>query len=77
MIVVLRDFSGSALRNVATLWGTNDNSHKILRSRPVEPHRNTVSGSLQKGHSLTLDTRPTKIQETAFNLLEIDPVRVR
>src|SRR5580692_7676232 len=39
--------------------------------------RNTVTTSLQKGHSFTLDTRPTAIQETAFQLLEIDPARVQ
>ena len=39
--------------------------------------RNTVSASLQKGHSFTLHTRPTQIQETAFRLLDIDPVRVQ
>ena len=39
--------------------------------------RNTVSASLQKGHSFTLHTRPTQIQETAFRLLDIDPLRVQ
>jgi hypothetical protein len=39
--------------------------------------RNTVSASLQKGHSFILHTRPTQIQETAFRLLDIDPVRVQ
>jgi hypothetical protein len=39
--------------------------------------RNTVTTSLQKGHSFTLHTRPTAIQETAFQLLEIDPARVQ
>ena len=39
--------------------------------------RNTVTTSLQKGHSFTLHTRPTAIQETAFKLLEIDPARVQ
>ena len=39
--------------------------------------RNTVTTSLHKGHSFTLHTRPTAIQETAFRLLEIDPVRVQ
>ena len=39
--------------------------------------RNTVCASLQKGHSFTLHTRPTQIQETAFRLLDIDPVRVQ
>jgi len=38
--------------------------------------RNTVTTGLQKGHSFTLHTRPTTIQETAFKLLEIDPTRV-
>lgn len=39
--------------------------------------RNTVATSLQKGHSFTLHTKPTAIQETAFKLLEIDPWRVQ
>src|SRR5580658_9961599 len=39
--------------------------------------RNTLTTSLQKGHSFTLHTRPTAIQETAFKLLEIDPARVQ
>ena len=39
--------------------------------------RNTVATSLQKGHSFTLHTKPTAIQETAFKLLEIDPGRVQ
>jgi transposase len=39
--------------------------------------RNTLTTSLQKGHSFTLHTRPTAIQETAFQLLEIDPTRVQ
>jgi transposase len=39
--------------------------------------RNTVATGLQKGHSFTLHTRPTAIQETAFKLLEIDPTRVQ
>src|SRR6201998_2907729 len=39
--------------------------------------RHTVTTSLQKGHSLTLHTSPTAIQETAFQLLEIDPARVQ
>jgi hypothetical protein len=39
--------------------------------------RNTVSTGLQKGHSFTLHTRPTALQETAFKLLDIDPVRVQ
>ena len=39
--------------------------------------RNTVSASLQKGHSFTLHTRPTQIQEAAFGLLGIDPIRVQ
>jgi transposase len=39
--------------------------------------RNTVSASLQKGHSFTLHTRPTQIQESAFRLLDIDPMRVQ
>ena len=39
--------------------------------------RNTVTTSLQKGHCFTLHTRPTAIQETAFQLLEIDPARVQ
>jgi hypothetical protein len=39
--------------------------------------RNTVAANLHKGHSFTLHTRPTKIQEIAFRLLEIDPVRVQ
>src|SRR5208283_4518 len=36
--------------------------------------RNTVAAGLQKGHSFTLHTSPTAIQETAFRLLGIDPV---
>ena len=39
--------------------------------------RNTVATNLHKGHSFTLHTRPTAIQETVFRLLEIDPVRVQ
>ena len=39
--------------------------------------RNTVTTNLQKGHRFTLHTRPTAIQETAFQLLEIDPARVQ
>jgi transposase len=39
--------------------------------------RNTVAAGLQKGHSFTLHTSPTAIQETAFRLLGIDPVRVQ
>src|SRR5277367_1967643 len=39
--------------------------------------RNTLITSLHKGHSFTLHTRPTAIQETAFKLLEIDPARVQ
>jgi hypothetical protein len=39
--------------------------------------RNTVSANLHKGHTFTLHTRPTKIQETAFRLLEVDPIRVQ
>jgi hypothetical protein len=39
--------------------------------------RNTVAALLQKGHSFTLHTRPTAIQEAAFKLLEIDPIRVQ
>src|SRR5271169_2142255 len=39
--------------------------------------RNTVTTNLQKGHSFTLHTRPTAIQEAAFQLLEIDPARVQ
>jgi transposase len=39
--------------------------------------RNTVSASLQKGHSFTLHTKPTQIQEAAFRLLDIDPIRVQ
>jgi len=39
--------------------------------------RNTVAASLQKGHSFTLHTRPTPIQEAAFKLLDLDPARVQ
>lgn len=39
--------------------------------------RNTVSASLQKGHSFVLYTRPTPIQEAAFKLLDLDPARVQ
>src|ERR1700691_1933731 len=39
--------------------------------------RNTVTTSLHKGHSFILHTRPTAIQENAFQLLEIDPTRVQ
>ena len=39
--------------------------------------RNTLITSLHKGHSFTLHTRPTAIQEAAFQLLEIDPARVQ
>lgn len=39
--------------------------------------RNTVSASLQKGHSFILHTKPTQIQEAAFKLLDIDPGRVQ
>lgn len=39
--------------------------------------RNTVAASLQKGHSFILHTRPTPIQEAAFKLLDLDPVRVQ
>ena len=39
--------------------------------------RNTVTTSLHKGHSFTLHTRPTAIQETAFKLLDIDPTRIQ
>ena len=39
--------------------------------------RNTVTTSLHKGHRFILHTRPTAIQETAFQLLEIDPARVQ
>ena len=39
--------------------------------------RNTVAASLQKGHTFILHTKPTKLQEAAFKLLDIDPVRVQ
>jgi len=39
--------------------------------------RNTVTTSLHKGHAFILHTRPTAIQENAFQLLEIDPTRVQ
>lgn len=39
--------------------------------------RNTVSASLQKGHSFILHTKPTQIQDAAFKLLDIDPGRVQ
>ena len=39
--------------------------------------RNTVTTSLHKGHGFILHTRPTAIQENAFQLLEIDPTRVQ
>jgi hypothetical protein len=39
--------------------------------------RNTVTTSLRKGHGFILHTRPTAIQENAFQLLEIDPKHVQ
>jgi hypothetical protein len=39
--------------------------------------RNTVAAGLHKGHTFILHTKPTKVQEAAFKLLEIDPVRVQ
>jgi hypothetical protein len=39
--------------------------------------RNTLAAELQKGHTFILHTKPTKLQEAAFKLLEIDPVRVQ
>jgi hypothetical protein len=39
--------------------------------------RNTVSTSLQKGHIFILHTKPTKLQQAAFKLIDIDPVRVQ
>ena len=39
--------------------------------------RDTVTTSLHKGHGFILHTRPTAIQENAFQLLEIDPTRVQ
>jgi transposase len=39
--------------------------------------RNTVAASFQKGHTFILHTRPTKIQEAAFKLLDLDPARVQ
>ena len=39
--------------------------------------RNTVSTSLQKGHTFILHTKPTKLQQAAFKLIDIDPVRVQ
>jgi hypothetical protein len=39
--------------------------------------RNTMAAGLQKGHTFTLHTKPTRLQEAAFRLLEIDPVRVQ
>ena len=39
--------------------------------------RNTLAAGLQKGHTFILHTKPTKLQEAAFKLLEIDPVRVQ
>jgi transposase len=39
--------------------------------------RNTVATAMHEGHSFTLHTRPTRIQEKAFELLDLDPVRVQ
>jgi hypothetical protein len=39
--------------------------------------RNTVTTNLQKGDRFSLRARPTAIQETAFQPLEIDPARVQ
>jgi hypothetical protein len=39
--------------------------------------RNTVATDLQKGHTFILHTKPTKLQDAAFKLLDIDPLRVQ
>lgn len=39
--------------------------------------RNTVAAGLQKGHTFVLHTKPTKVQDAAFKLLDIDPIRVQ
>jgi hypothetical protein len=39
--------------------------------------RNTIAAGLQKGHTFVLHTKPTKLQDAAFKLLDIDPVRVQ
>jgi hypothetical protein len=44
-----------------------------LGTRP----RNAITTNLQKGRCFTLHTRPTAIQEAAFQLLDIDPTRVQ
>jgi hypothetical protein len=39
--------------------------------------RNTIAAGLQKGHTFILHTKPTRVQDAAFKLLDIDPVRVQ
>jgi hypothetical protein len=39
--------------------------------------RNTIAAGLQKGHTFILHTKPTRVQQAAFKLLDIDPVRVQ
>ncbi len=39
--------------------------------------RNTLAAPLHDGHTITLCSRPTPVQEAAFGLLGIDPARVQ
>jgi hypothetical protein len=39
--------------------------------------RNTMAAALHKGHTFILHTKPTALQDAAFKLLDIDPVRVQ
>jgi hypothetical protein len=39
--------------------------------------RNTMATALHKGHTFILHTKPTVLQEAAFKLLDIDPVRIQ
>ena len=60
----------------------NDQGQPVMNFADLMAHlgtmaQNTVSTSLHKDHSFTLHTRPTEIQDSAFELLQLDPMRVQ
>ena len=72
----------SAIAQAKKATKRNQHGHPVMSFTDLMAYlgtlaRNTVVADLQKGHSFTLHTRPTTFQETAFKLLDIDPLRVQ
>jgi hypothetical protein len=56
--------------------------HRVMSFDTLIAHlgtlvRNTMRVSLHSKHRFTLHSKPTSLQEAAFKLLELDPLRVQ